>query len=51
MLLHYNIACETLMLAKRAINDKLSLQGSTATHLKCGGVVNIQIKKAMLLRV
>ena len=31
------------MSAKQATNDKL--QGSVATHLRCGGVVNSQIKK------
>jgi len=35
------------MSAKQAINDKL--QGSVATYLRCGGVVNSQIKKALLL--
>ena len=35
------------MLAKQAINDKL--QGSVAAFLKCGGVVNNQIKKSLLL--
>jgi len=29
---------ETVMSAKQAINDKL--QGSVATYLRCGGVVN-----------
>jgi len=38
---------ETLMSAKRAINGKL--QGSVATYLMCGGVVNNQIKKGLLL--
>jgi len=28
------LPCETLMLAKQAINDKL--QGSVATYLRCG---------------
>jgi len=37
------------MLAKQAINDKL--QGSVATHLRCGGVVNKRIKKGLLLSV
>ena len=40
---------ETLMSAKQAINDKL--QGSVATYLRCGGVVNNQIKKGLLLSV
>jgi len=31
------------MSAKQAINDKL--QGSVAAYLRCGGVVNNQIKK------
>jgi len=35
------------MSAQRAINDKL--QGSVATYLTCGGVVNNQIKKGLLL--
>jgi len=39
------LPCETLMSAKQAINDKL--QGSVATYLRCGGVVNNQIKKGL----
>ena len=35
------------MSAKQAINDKL--QGSVATCLRCGGVVNNQIKEGLLL--
>ena len=35
------------MSAKQAINDKL--QGSVATYLRYGGVVNNQIKKGLLL--
>jgi len=35
------------MLAKEAINDKL--QGSIAAYLRCGGVVNNQIEKGLLL--
>ena len=35
------------MSAKQAINDKL--QGSVAASLRCGGVVNNQIKKGLLL--
>ena len=35
------------MSAKQALNDKL--QGSVAAHLRCGGVVNNQIKKGILL--
>jgi len=38
--------CETLMSAKQAINDKL--QGSVAAYLRCGEVVNNQIKKGLL---
>jgi len=41
------LPCETLASAKQAINDKL--QGSVATYLRCGGVVNNQIKKGLLL--
>ena len=35
------------MSAKQAINDKL--QGSVATYLRFGGVVNKQIKKGLML--
>ena len=35
------------MPAKQAINDKL--QGNLATYLMCGGVVNNQIKKGLML--
>ena len=42
------LPCETLMSAKqKAINDKL--QGSLATYLRSGGVVNNQVKKDLLL--
>jgi len=41
------LPCETLMSAKQAINDKL--QGNVATYLRCGGVVNNQIKTGLLL--
>jgi len=34
------------MSAKQAINDKL--QGSVAAYLRCGEVVNNQIKKGLL---
>jgi len=37
------------MSAKQAINEKL--QGSVATYLWCGWVVNNQIKKGLLLSV
>ena len=40
------LPCETIMSAKQAINDKL--HGSVATCLRCGGVVNNQIKKGLL---
>ena len=33
------------MSAKQVINDKL--RGSVATRLRCGGVVNNQIKKGL----
>jgi len=36
------LPCETLMSAKQTINDKL--QNSVATYLRCGEVVNNQIK-------
>ena len=39
--------CETLMSPKQASDDKL--QGNVATYLRCGGVVNNQIKKCLLL--
>jgi len=35
------------MSAKQAISDKI--QGSVATYLRCGGVINNQIKKGLLL--
>ena len=35
------------MVAKQAINDKL--QGSVATYLRCGGIIDNQIKKGLLL--
>ena len=41
------LPCETLMSPKQAINDKL--QGSVATYLRCGGVVNNQINEGLLL--
>ena len=45
------ICCRTTLwnitVRKQAINDKL--QGSVATYLSCGGVVNNQIKKGLLL--
>jgi len=41
------LPCETLMSAKQAIKDKL--QGSVATHFRCGGVVNNRIKKGLSL--
>jgi len=37
------------MSAKQAVNDKL--QGIAGTYLMCGGVVNNQIKKGLLLNV
>ena len=41
------LPCETSISAKQAINDKL--QGSVATYLRSGGVVNNQIKKGLSL--
>jgi len=41
------LPCETLMSATQATNDKL--QGSVATYLRYGGVVNNRIKKGLLL--
>jgi len=41
------LPCETLMSPKQAINNKL--QGSVAIYIRCGGVVNKQIKKGLLL--
>jgi len=41
------LPCETLMLAKHALKDKL--QGSVAAYLRCAGVVNSQIKNGLLL--
>ena len=43
------ISCYTTLSAKQGINDKL--QGSVATYLRCGGVVNNQIKKSWLMSV
>ena len=43
------LPCETLMSAKQTTNDKL--QSSVATYIRCGGVVNKQIKKGLLLSV
>jgi len=40
---------EMLMSAKQAINDKLQGSLHVATHLRCGGVVNKQIKKGLLV--
>jgi len=41
------LPCETLMSPKQAINNKL--HGRVATYLRCGGVVNNQIKKGLFL--
>ena len=38
---------ETLMSAKQAIID--NLQGSIAAYLRCGGFVNNQIRKGLML--
>jgi len=37
------LPCETIMSAKKAINDKL--QGSLATYLSCGGLLIINLRK------
>jgi len=37
------LPCETLMSTKQAINNKS--QGSVATYLRCGGVVNNKLRK------
>ena len=41
------LPCKALMSAKQAIEDKL--QSSVAAYLRCGGVVNNQIKIGLLL--
>ena len=41
------LPCEALISAKQAISDKL--QVSVAAYLRCGGVVNNQIRKGLLL--
>jgi len=43
------LPCETLMSENKQINNKL--QGSVATYLRCGGIVNNQNKKGLLLSV
>jgi len=43
------LLCETLISAKQAINNKL--QGSVATYLRWGGIVNNEIKKGLSLSV
>ena len=42
------LPCEKLMSVKQLATDD-KLQGSVATYLRCGGVVNNQIKKGLLL--
>ena len=44
-----SLRSETLMSAKEALNDKL--QGTVGAYLRCGGVVNNQIKKSLLMSV
>jgi len=50
---HLAYCCHTFLwnrnVVKQAINDKL--QGSVAKYLKCGGVVNNQSKKGLLLNL
>ena len=41
------LPCETLMSTKKLLNN--IIQGSVATYLRCGGVVNNRIKKSLLL--
>jgi len=43
------LRCEILMSAKQVIKDRL--QGSVATYFRCGGVVNNQIKKGLLMNL
>jgi len=43
------LPCKTLLSAKQATNEEL--QGSVATYLRCGWVVNNEIKKGLLLSV
>ena len=43
------LRCETLMSAKRATDDKLQGSVAVATYWRCGGVVNNQIRKGLLL--
>ena len=45
MLPHYFV--KHINVRKQAIPDKL--QGTVATYLRCGGVLNNQIKKGLLL--
>jgi len=44
---HYIVKLWLINVRKQATNDKL--QGNVATYLRCGGVVNNQIKKGLLL--
>ena len=37
------LPCETLMSAKEALNEKL--RGSVAAYLRCGGVVDNELRK------
>jgi len=41
------LPCETLMSVKQAIKDKS--RSSIAAFVRCGGVINNQIKKGLLL--
>jgi len=43
----YYITLWNINVGKQAINDKL--QGSLPTYIRCGGVVNNQITKGLLL--
>jgi len=43
------LPCETLMSAKQAIDKKFQGSVTVAACLRCGGVVNNQVKKGLLL--
>ena len=43
------LPCETLMSAKQAIDDKLQVNVATSAYVRCGGFINNQIKKGLLL--
>jgi len=43
------VPCERLMSAKQAIDEKLQGSVTVAACLRCGGIVNNQVKKGLLL--